>query len=181
MSERTERRRLIGNILALASAVAFALANASAIVAFQGGSNPLTLAAVRFLLPALVLLAWLTMQRRSVWLPGRDDWIAAALGVITAVYTGALLSAIAAIPFGLAILIFYLFPLVATAVLGLLGWERLGWKTIAAMLVALIGLALALDPRVAGLSLEGVLLGFVAALGLGIVVAVSGRVLRAGD
>jgi drug/metabolite transporter (DMT)-like permease len=181
MSERAEPRSLVGSILALTSAVAFALANASAIVAFHDGSNPLTLAAVRFLLPALVLVTWLTMQRRSVWLPKRDGWIAVGLGVITAIYTGALLSAIAAIPLGLAILIFYLFPLVATAILGMFGWERLGWKTLAATLVALIGLALALDPRVSGLSLEGVLLGFAAALGLGIVVAVSGRVLRAGD
>ena len=172
---------MIGSVLALTSAVAFALSNAAAIVAFHGGSNPVTLAAVRFLLPALVLVAWLTMQRRSVWLPRRDGWIAVGLGVITAVYTWALLSAIATIPLGLAILIFYLFPLVATAILGLFGWERLGWKMIAAILVALIGLALALDPRVAGLSLEGVLLGFAAAVGLGIVVAVSGRALRGGD
>jgi drug/metabolite transporter (DMT)-like permease len=172
---------LIGDMLALAAAVAFALSNASAIVAFHSGSNPLTLAAVRFVLPALVLVAWLAMQHRPVWLPRRDRWPAVGLGVITAAYTWALLSAIGAIPLGLAILIFYLFPLVATVILGLFGWERLGWKTIAAILVALLGLALALDPRVGGLNIEGVVLGFAAALGLGIVVAVSSRVFRAGD
>jgi len=182
MSTRpAEPRGLIGDMLALAAAVAFALSNASAIVAFHSGSNPLTLAAFRFVLPALVLVAWLGLQNRPVWLGRRDGWIAVGLGVVTAGYTGALLSAIGLIPLGLAILIFYLFPLVATVILGLFGWEKLGWKTIAAIVVALVGLALALDPRVGGLNIKGVALAFAAALGLGIVVAVSSRVFRSGD
>jgi drug/metabolite transporter (DMT)-like permease len=178
---RTEARVLTGTILALTAAVAFALTNAAASVAFQGGSNPATLAAVRFVLPALVLTAWLIAQDRSLRLPRRDGWIAVALGALTAVYSWALLSAIGAIPLALAILIFYLFPLVATVILGVLGWETLGWKTIAAIVVAFIGLLLALDPRVGNISIEGMLFGFAAALGLGIVVAVSSRVFRAGD
>jgi drug/metabolite transporter (DMT)-like permease len=172
---------LIGNILALTAAVAFALTNASASLAFQGGSNPITLAAVRFVLPALVLAAWLMAQGRSLWLPKRDGWIAVGLGVLTAGYSWALLSAIGAIPLALAILIFYLFPLVATMILGLFGWEPLSWRTIAAIVVAFIGLVLALDPSVGSINMRGVWLGFAAALGLGIVVAVSSRVFRAGD
>jgi drug/metabolite transporter (DMT)-like permease len=176
-----EPRGLIGNALALSSAVAFALANVSAITAFHAGSNPLTLAAARFVLPALVVVAWLAVQHRRVWLPRRDGFIAVGLGVLTAGLTGSLLSAIGAIPLGLAILIYYLFPLVATVILAVFGWERLGWRTIAAIVVALLGLALALDPRVGGLNVKGVLLAFAAALGLGIVVAVSSRVFRSGD
>src|SRR5262249_61659312 len=111
----------------------------------------------------------------------RDGWIAVALGALTAGYTWALLSAIGAIPLALAILIFYLFPLVATMILALFGWESPGWKTIAAIVVAFIGLVLALDPTVGNINIEGVWLGFAAAVGLGIVVAVSSRVFRAGD
>ena len=172
---------MVGDTLALTAAVAFAVSNASASLAFSGGSNPLTLAAVRFVLPVVVLVTWLTAQGRSVWLPKRDGWIAVALGVLTAVYSWALLSAIGAIPLALAILIFYLFPLVATVILGICGWEKLGWKTIAAIVVAFVGLTLALDPRVGHFDVAGVTLAFVAALGLGIVVAVSSRVLRAGN
>ena len=172
---------MTGNILALTAAVAFALTNAAASLAFQGGSNPSTLAALRFVLPALVLMVWLTAQGRPLWLPGRDGWIAVALGALTAAYSWALLSAISAIPLALAILIFYLFPLVATVILGLFGWESLGWKTITAIVVAFTGLVLALDPRVGNVNIEGLLFGFAAALGLGIVVAVSSRVFRSGD
>jgi len=178
---RTKPRAWIGNTLALAAAVAFAVSNASASLAYLGGSNPLTLAAVRFVLPVVVLVTWLTAQSRSIWLPTRDGWIAVALGMLTAVYSWALLSAIGAIPLALAILIFYLFPLVSTVILGICGWEKLGWKTTAAIVVAFAGLILALDPRVGHFHMVGVALGFVAALGLGIVVAVSSRVLRSGD
>jgi drug/metabolite transporter (DMT)-like permease len=176
-----EARALTGNVLALAAAVAFAFANTSASLAFQGGSNPITLAAVRFVLPALVLMAWLAAQRRSIRLPAGDGWIAVGLGALTAAYTWALLSAIGAIPLALAILIFYLFPLVATVILAIFGWETLGWRTIAAIVVAFAGLVLALDPRVGTINIEGLLLGLAAAVGLGIVVAVSSRVFRAGD
>jgi drug/metabolite transporter (DMT)-like permease len=172
---------MTGNILALTAAVAFALTNAAASLAFQGGSNPSTLAALRFVLPAVVLTIWLTAQGRPLWLPKRDGWIAVILGALTAAYSWALLSAIGAIPLALAILIFYLFPLVATVILGLFGWESLGWKTIAAIVVTFTGLVLALDPRVGNVNIEGVLFGFAAALGLGIVVAVSSRVFRSGD
>ena len=122
-----ETRVLIGTSLALTAAIAFALTNASASLAFQGGSNPITLAAIRFVLPALVLVVWLSAQGHSIWLPKRDGWIAVGLGALTAAYSWALLSAIGAIPLALAILIFYLFPLVATMILGLFGWEAFGW------------------------------------------------------
>ena len=178
---RIEPRAWVGNILALTAAVAFAFSNTTASVAFQGGSNPITLAAVRFVLPAIVLVIWLSASGRSVWLPKRDGWIAVALGALTAAYTWALLSAIAIIPLALAILTFYLFPLVATLILGFFGWDKLGWKTIATIVIAFAGLALALDPRVGNLDVTGMSLAFLASLGLGAIVAVSSRVLRTGD
>jgi drug/metabolite transporter (DMT)-like permease len=103
------------------------------------------------------------------------------LGILTAAYTWALLSAISAIPLALAILIFYLFPLVAMVIIGLFGWEKLGGKTILAVIVAFCGLALALDPRVSRFDTWGMAMAFVASLGLGTVIAVSSRVLRGGD
>jgi drug/metabolite transporter (DMT)-like permease len=172
---------VIGTCLVLLAAVAFALSNTSARIAFHGGSNPVTLAAVRFVLPAVVLSIWLTIQSRSIWLPRREGLIATGLGILTAAYSWALLSSIATIPIALAIIIFYLFPLVATVILWLFGWERLSWKTSVAICFAFIGLALALDPRISNLNLEGALLGLAAAIGLGVVIAVSSRILRTTD
>ena len=97
---------MAGIALALAAAVAFALSNTSASVAYHSGSNPLTVAAIRFLLPTAALIVWLRMRGVRMSLQGRDGWIAAMLGAVTAVYTWALLSAIGAIPLSLAILVF---------------------------------------------------------------------------
>ena len=181
MSSTPRARTWVGITLALAAAVAFALANTSASLAYHSGSNPLTVAAIRFVLPTAVLVVWLHLRGVPLGLPTRDGWIAAALGTVTAVYTWALLSAIGAIPLALAILVFYLFPLIATVILGLCGWEKLGWQTITSIVLAFVGLTLALDPRGGNLNIAGVALAFVAAVGLGTVVAVSSRVFRAGD
>jgi drug/metabolite transporter (DMT)-like permease len=181
MSAAPRSRDWAGIVLALAAAVAFAFANASASLAYQGGSNPLTVAAIRFVLPTAALIIWLRMGRVPLGLSVGGGWVSAALGAVTAVYTWALLGAIGAIPLALAILVFYLFPLVATVILGVCGWEKLGWRTIAAIVLAFAGLALALDPRGGNLEIEGVALALIAAFGLGIVIAVSSRVFRSGD
>ena len=50
-------RAWLGVAVAIAAGAAFAIANTSASVAYQGGSNPLTVASTRFLLPTAALLA----------------------------------------------------------------------------------------------------------------------------
>jgi drug/metabolite transporter (DMT)-like permease len=181
MSSASRSRAWVGITLALAAAVAFALANTSARLAYHGGGNPLTVAATRFVLPTVVLVIWLRLRGVPLGLPGRNGWIAVALGIVTAAHSWALLSSINEIPLALAILIFYLFPLIAAVVLGVCGWEKLGWRIIAAIVLAFAGLALALRPGGSTLAIEGVALAFAGAVGLGIVIAVSSRVFRAGD
>ncbi len=176
-----QSRTWVGITLTLATAVTFALSNTSASLAYHNGSNTLTVAAMRFVLPTVALIVWLRLRGVSLVLSTRDGWIAVALGAVTAIYTWALLSSINAIPLALAILVFYLFPLIATVILGVCGWVKLGSKTISAIVLAFVGLALALDPRGSSLDIEGVALAFVGALGLGVVIAVSSRVFRAGD
>jgi len=174
-------RAHVGITVALAAAAGFALANTSASVAYQGGSNPLTIAATRFLVPTAALIVWLRVSGISLVLPKRDALAAAALGVVTALYTWALLRSFSSIPFALAVLIFYLFPLMAAVIVAGFGWEKFAWKTGAAIVVALIGLALALDVRGSNLNTEGVALAFLASIGLAVVVAVSSRIFGKGD
>ncbi len=181
MSVASRCRPWVGVTLALAAAVAFALSSASASLAFHGGSNALTLAATRFVLPTFVLVVWLRLQGVPLRLPPPDSWIAVVLGAVTAAYSWAFLSSIGTIPLALAVLVFYLFPLVATVILGICGWEKLGWQIIAAIVLALFGLALALNPHAGNLDIYGVALAFGGALGFGTVIVVSSRVFRAGD
>jgi drug/metabolite transporter (DMT)-like permease len=176
-----ERRTWVGVIIALAAAAAFALANTSASVAYHGGSNALTVAATRFIVPAAALVVWMRISGIPLRLAKRDALAAASLGVVTALYNWAILRAFSSIPFALAVLILYLFPLMAAAIVAGLGWEKFAWRTTAAVVVAFAGLALALNVRDSNLNFEGVALAFFAAFGLAVVVAVSGRIFRKVD
>ncbi|MDE1972633.1 MAG: DMT family transporter [Hyphomicrobiales bacterium] len=166
-----------GVALALAAAAGFAFSNASAHVADIGGSNALTVAAMRFLVPSAALAAWLHLAGARLMLPGRDALIAAILGIVTGLYTWALLTAFTRIPFALAVLIFYLFPLLAAVTVALLGWEKLSWKTVTGLVLAFAGLALALNVGAGNLNIAGLGIAFLAAIGLAIVAVVSGRLL----
>ena len=173
-------RTSVGVTIALAAAAAFALANTSASVAYHGGSNALTVAATRFIVPAVALVAWMRISGIPLRLAKRDALAAASLGVVTALYNWAILRSFGSIPFALAVLILYLFPLMAAAIVAGLGWEKLASRTIVAVVVAFAGLALALNVRDSNLNFEGVALAFFAAFGLAVVVAVSGRSLSQG-
>ena len=179
--EKSRQRTYAGIAIALAAAAAFALSNTAANVAYQGGSNALTVAGTRFLLPTAALIVWLRAAGIPLALPARDAAIAAAMGVVTALYTWALLRSFNSIPFALAVLIFYLYPLMAALIVVGLGWEKFAGRTLAAIVVAFVGLALALDLRGGHLETEGVVLAFVAAAGLAVVVAVSSRMFGSGD
>ena len=174
-------RAWIGVAVAITAGAAFAIANTSAGVAYQGGSNPLTVASTRFLLPTAALIGWLGFTGVPLVLPRREAIIALLLGALTALYNWALLGSFNSIPFALAVLIIYFYPLIAAVIVAAFGWERFAWKTGAAILIAIIGLALALDVRGSNLNVGGVSLAFFAAVGLAVVVAVSSRVFGNGD
>ena len=169
-------RAWFGVTVAVAAGAAFAIANTSAGVAYQGGSNPLTVASTRFLLPTAALIAWLRVTRVYLVLPKSQAIVAILLGAVTALYNWALLKSFNSIPFALAVLIIYLYPLIAAVIVAGFGWDKFAWRTGAAIAVAFIGLALALDVRGSHLEISGVILAFLAAVGLAIVVAVSSRV-----
>ncbi len=174
-------RRSVGVALAVAAAVAYACSNTAASLAYHGGSNPLTVAALRFVVPTIALIVWLRASGTSLFLSSRDSWIAVALGAITALYTLAWLSSLNETPLALAVLVFYLFPLLAAVILGVCGWEKFSWQSGVAILAAFCGLGLALDPGGHDLKIEGLLLAFGAALGLALVITISSRVFRSGD
>jgi drug/metabolite transporter (DMT)-like permease len=174
-------RAWAGVVVALAAAAGYALANTSANVAYQGGSNPMTVAATRFLVPTIALVVWLRLSGVSLMLPKRDALLAGLLGIVTGLYSWALLRSFGSIPFALAVLIFYLFPLMAAVIVAGFGWERFVWRTGAAIVLALVGLALALDVHGGSLSAGGIALAFLAAVGLAVVIVVSSRLFGAGD
>jgi drug/metabolite transporter (DMT)-like permease len=176
-----QSRSLAGISLALGSAVFFALANTLAGVAYQGGSNPFTLSATRFILPAVALFAILRMGGRAFALDRKSAAVATILGLISVIYTFALLKAIELLPVTIAILIFYLFPILTAFILAFLGASRLTAKTLASALVVFFGLGLALAVQFSELNPVGMLAGLISALGFAVVCSVSNRLMSAED
>ena len=175
-------RTWLGVVVALAAAAGYAFANTSASVAYRGGSDPMTVAATRFLVPTLALVVWLRLSGVSLLLPKRDAFLAIVLGFLTALYNWALLRSFSVLPFALAVLIFYLFPLIAAVIAAVFGFEKFSWKIGAAIALALVGLALALDVGGgAGFNAFGITLAFLAAVGLAVVIVISSRVIGGGD
>jgi drug/metabolite transporter (DMT)-like permease len=170
-------QRLAGIVLALVSAVFFAVSNTLAGVAYQGGSNPFTLSATRFILPAILLLFILGYSGKAMILERRPAAIAAFLGLVSVVYTFALLMAIELLPVTIAILIFYLFPILTAFILAAFGSGRLTAKMLVSTFIVFFGLGLALAVQFRELNPIGMLAGLVSAFGFAIVCSVSNRLM----
>ncbi len=175
------RRELLAIALVLSFTASFALTNTMAGLAYSAGSDPLTVATARFIVPSLALavILWATGARFS--LPKHDAYAAIALGLITVVYSFAILSAIELLSVSLAVLIFFLFPLFTSLIVAVMGWEKLTATTIAAAVVAFAGLALTLGVDTDSLSVVGIIYGLIGGFGLAVVSALSSRVIRSGD
>ncbi len=174
-------REFVGILIVGAVSICFALSNTLAGLAYTGGADPLSVSTVRYFLPALILLVVLGSTGKPVRLPRRDALIACVLGFVTAIYSWSMLAAIEIMPLPLAVLIFFLFPLITSFIVVLMGWEKPRLTMIVAAIVAFLGLALALGVGGATLNPVGIALAAVGALGLATVSVVSSRVIRAGD
>lgn len=137
--------RWVGVVALLVIATAFGANHVSARLAFDDGANVLAAVAVRSTATALVVLALLQWTRSSLRLPPGSGPAALATGVLVAVQSVCLYSAVARLPVALALLTFNTFPILLAVVSWLAGGERPTPRTMVAMPIALVGLAIALD------------------------------------
>lgn len=179
--------RWLGVCLLLALAATFGANHVAARLAFDHGVNVTTAVAVRSLGTALIVLVLLRLTRTPVRIPAPTLRRGLAIGLLVAVQSWCLYSAVARIPVALALLVFNTFPMMLGLVSWLAGGERPARRTLLAMPVALIGLAIALD--VVGLDastgfgsmLPGVGFAFGASLSFGVALHLMNRWLPAID
>lgn len=117
----------------------------SARIAFDHGVNVTTAVTIRSALTALAVLALLLAYRVRLAMPAVTLRRAIGIGVLVAVQSYCLYSAVARIPVVLALLVFNIYPMLLTLISWGTGGPRPARLALGAMLVALIGLALALD------------------------------------
>jgi drug/metabolite transporter (DMT)-like permease len=154
-----------------------ALCYGSAVVlarfAFEDGSNAATVVSVRCAFAALAIGIAISVgseQRRTT---GRERALLLGLGVVFALGVFSFYKAIEILRVPLAILVFYVNPLVIGVFGALAGFERLSGRTLLFALVSLVGLALATGASPEAVDAKGVGFAILAAAFTAAVLVVS--------
>lgn len=137
--------RWLSIALLMLIATTFGGNHVAARVAFDHGVNVTTAVAARSVGAALFVGALLLASRVPLALAAKTRWRAVAVGVLIAVQSYCLYSAVARIPVALALLAFNTFPMMFSLISWAADGERPARRALIAMPVALAGLALALD------------------------------------
>lgn len=146
------------------AAVSFGFSDVLGKIVFGDGAAPLTVSAVRGLLGVAMLAGWLRVGLPPRAHDRRQLMVSVGLGVLYAANIYGVLKAIQLVPVPIAILSYFVYPLLTGIVGAALGIERLGAAGAAAALVAFAGLALMIGAAPAGLAPLGIAVAFSAAL-----------------
>lgn len=135
----------LGVLVLLAIATTFGSNHVAARVAFDHGASVTTAVAIRSGFTALFLLALMRVSGVPMTLPRSTLARGGAIGLLLAAQSFCIYSAVAVIPVALALLAFNTFPMLLALLSWASGGDRPRAAALAAMPVALVGLALALD------------------------------------
>jgi len=159
-----DRVAVLGFGCVVLAAIGFAANATSAVISYQEGAGPLSVTVVRLAFTAAALYVFIRLSGATVRLPPTERKVALLYGIVTGVQSFALLKSMQLIPVGLAILTFYVYPILTGIVAHFTGRDRLGWRIWIALPIAFLGLALALDITGGRLNLLGVVYALFAAV-----------------
>jgi drug/metabolite transporter (DMT)-like permease len=142
--------RWVSIAILLVIATTFGSNHIAARYTFDHGVNITTAVAARSIGAALFVFALLVASRVPLALPAATRWRAIGIGVLIAVQSYCVYSAVALIPVALALLAFNTFPMMFTLLSWAVDKQRPARRALIAMPTALFGLALALDVLGAG-------------------------------
>lgn len=166
----------IGVVVGAAVFMGFAIVSAR--VAYLGGTNVVTVLAVRFVFMAAALAVATRLLGVPLALPRRLVLPVLGLGISFAAASYGYIGSVAYIPVSLAAVIMYTYPLMIAAASRLVNHEPFTLVKTAAVLVAFAGIAVMLGVSFASLDWRGVALALLGATGYTVCVVGSARVLR---
>ncbi len=142
---------------ALLGASSFACADVVSKIPLRDGADVLTMATVRSLLGVALLFLWLRLVGHSAALGRREKWISLGLGVLFAANVFLVFKAIETTTVPIAILTYFVYPLLTGLVAAAAGLEKISWRGATAALAAFLGLALMIGAHPTELAVVGVL------------------------
>jgi probable blue pigment (indigoidine) exporter len=146
----------------LTAATAFGISDVSAKFVLEDGSDVLSLLAFRSVVGVGLLFVWLRLDAAAgATLPPRLKWISLGLGLLLTLNLLSVFKAIELVPVSIAILTYFIYPLLTGLIGALTGIDRLTWQGAATAVVAFLGLGLIIGAHPAQLAV----VGLVAAVG----------------
>jgi drug/metabolite transporter (DMT)-like permease len=148
--------RLADLVPGIAAAVSFALSDVFAKVSFAAGMDPLSLSTFRSAFSLVCMMGWFWLQPPATPHTPRQRNISLGIGVLFAAIVFGLFKAIELLDVPVAVLTYFVYPLLTGIVGALLGIDKLGWRGAATAVVAFVGLALMIGAHPGGLAIAGI-------------------------
>ena len=181
MNSNTVRERQLALGPGIVAAISFGITDSFAKVVFADGGDVLTLGLIRGVVGLVILFVYLRVGPAPKSGTARTRVIALGLGLLFAAVVYGLFAAIALINVSIAVLTYFIYPLLT----GIGGWmfgiERLSWQGALAAIVAFGGLALMIGAYPEHLSALGIALALGAALSRAVFLLVARTELQAAD
>ena len=142
---------------AILGATSFACSDILGKLTLNAGADVLTLATVRSYIGVAMLSGWLALTAKLPPLEPRAKRLSWLLGVLFTGNVYFLFKAFEAVPVPIAVLTYFVYPLLTGIAGAATGLDRLTWRGAAAALAAFLGLALMIGSHPGGLALSGIL------------------------
>jgi len=155
--------RLAQVLPAIIGASSFACADVLTKVTLWDGVDVLTLALFRGFIGLPLLTAWILVGARPLPLAPRAIWLSLGLGVLFSGIIFGLFKAIEIATVPIAILTYFVYPLLTGLAAAAIGMEPLGARGAVAAVAAFLGLALMIGAQPGGVALAGIAFGLFAA------------------
>jgi drug/metabolite transporter (DMT)-like permease len=165
-------------VILLGVASAFASNHLCARIAFDHGASVATGVSVRATFTALFLFFMMRLQGVRIAIPRELRGATLVAGMLIATQSYTLYSAVAIIPPALALLVFQTSPMLYVLLTWALGKEAPRWSALPPMMLALVGLALALNVRAADHMAAGVAWAFASGLSMTVVYYLNANALK---
>ena len=162
-------KRFAALLPGITAALSFSAADVFGKVVFNDGMDVLSFVTTRGVLTVIFFWAWLRVSPVRRRHTKRERLVSIGVGIMFAANIFGLLLAIQLLPLSIAILTYFIYPLLTGLAGAATGIDRVGWRGLLAALAAFIGLAMMLGARLGDVAL----LGVVSALGAAVIRVVS--------
>jgi probable blue pigment (indigoidine) exporter len=141
----------------LIAALMFSVSDIAGKYSLETGSDVLTLLSFRSVIGIGLLFAWIRLGSAPAALPPRLKWISIGLGLLLTVNLFWVFKAIELVPVSIAILTYFIYPLLTGLAGAVTGIDRLTWRGFATAVVAFLGLGLIIGANPVQLEVLGLL------------------------